>query len=65
MKIEERDTGYHVVADNGKAIKMGDNYFSSAYLPKTADLTEITEIDEKDVPQFKENEDEQIEENNL
>lgn len=65
MKVEEKDKGYHVVADEGKALKCGDDYFFSAYLPKTIDISTITEIDEKDVPQPNENEDEQIEDDNL
>lgn len=64
MKVEVKDKGYHVVADEGKALKCGDDYFFSAYLPKTIDISTITEIDEKDVPQ-NENEDEQVEANNL
>lgn len=65
MKIEEKDKGYHVVADEGKALKCGDDYFFSAYLPKTIDLSTISEIDEQDVPQQNEIEDEQIEDANL
>ena len=65
MKIEEKDKGYHVVADEGKALKCGDDYFFSAYLPKTIDLSTISEIDEKDVPQQNESEDEQVEKDNL
>lgn len=65
MKVEVKDKGYHVVADEGKALKHGDDYFFSAYLPKTIDISTITEIDEKDVPQPNENEDEQVEGNNL
>lgn len=65
MKIEEKTNGYHVVADEGKALKCGNDYFFSAYLPKTIDLSTISEIDEKDVPQQNENEDEQIEDANL
>lgn len=65
MKIEEKTNGYHVVADEGKALKCGDDYFFSAYLPKTIDLSTISEIDEQDVPQQNENEDEQIEDANL
>lgn len=65
MKIEEKTNGYHVVADEGKALKCGDDYFFSAYLPKTIDLSTISEIDEQDVPQQNEIEDEQIEDDNL
>ena len=65
MKIEEKDKGYHVVADEGKALKCGDDYFFSAYLPKTIDLSTISEIDEQDVPQQNGNEDEQVEAYNL
>lgn len=65
MKIEEKTNGYHVVADEGKALKCGDDYFFSAYLPKTIDLSTISEIDEQDVPKQNENEDEQIEDANL
>lgn len=65
MKVEVKDKGYHVVADEGKALKCGDDYFFSAYLPKTIDISTITEIDEKDVPQQNENEDEQVEADNL
>ena len=65
MKIEEKTNGYHVVADEGKALKCGDDYFFSAYLPKTIDLSTISEIDEQDVPQQNGNEDEQIEDANL
>lgn len=65
MKVEEKTNGYHVVADEGKALKCGDDYFFSAYLPKTIDLSTISEIDEQDVPQQNENEDEQIEDANL
>ena len=65
MKIDKKINGYHVVADEGKALKWGDDYFFSAYLPKTIDLSTISEIDEKDIPTQNENEDGQIEENNL
>ena len=65
MKVEKKINGYHVVADEGKALKCGDDYFFSAYLPKTIDLSAITEINEQDVPQQNENEDEQIEDDNL
>ena len=65
MKVEEKTNGYHVVADEGKALKCGDDYFFSAYLPKTIDLSTISEIDEQDVPQQNEIEDEQIEDANL
>ena len=65
MKVEEKDKGYHVVADEGKALKRGDDYFFSAYLPKTIDISIITEIDEQDVPKPNENEDEQVEETTL
>lgn len=65
MKVEERKNGYHVVADEGKALKCGDDYFFSAYLPKTIDIATITEIDEKDVPQQNDNKDGQIEDDNL
>lgn len=65
MKVEKKINGYHVVADEGKALKNGDDYFFSAYLPKTIDISTITEIDEQDVPQPNENEDGQVEGNNL
>lgn len=65
MKVDKKINGYHVVADEGKALKCGDDYFFSAYLPKTIDLSTITEIDEQDVPQQNENEDGQIEKDNL
>ena len=65
MKVEKKINGYHVVADEGKALKCGDDYFFSAYLPKTIDLSTISEIDEQDVPQQNENEDGQIEDDNL
>ena len=65
MKIEEKTNGYHVVADEGKALKCGDDYFFSAYLPKTIDLSTISEIDEQDVPQSYGSEDEQVEADNL
>ena len=65
MKIDKKINGYHVVADEGKALKCGDDYFFSAYLPKTIDLSTITEINEQDVPQPNENEDGQIEDDNL
>lgn len=65
MKVEVKDKGYHVVADEGKALKCGDDYFFSAYLPKTIDLSTISEIDEQDVPKPNENEDGQIEDDNL
>lgn len=65
MKVIEKTIGYHVVADEGKALKCGDDYFFSAYLPKTIDISTITEIDEQDVPQPNENEDEQVEADNL
>lgn len=65
MKVEKKINGYHVVADEGKALKCGDDYFFSAYLPKTIDLSTISEIDEKDIPTQNENEDEQIEDDNL
>ena len=65
MKVEVKDNGYHVVADEGKALKNGDDYFFSAYLPKSIDVSTITEIDEQDVPKPNENEDEQVEADNL
>lgn len=65
MKVEKKINGYHVVADEGKALKCGDDYFFSAYLPATIDLSTITEIDEKDIPTQNENEDEQVEKDNL
>lgn len=65
MKVEKKINGYHVVADEGKALKCGDDYFFSAYLPKTIDLSTISEIDEKDIPTQHENEDGQIEDDNL
>lgn len=65
MKVEVKDNGYHVVADEGKALKCGDDYFFSAYLPKSIDISTITEIDEQDVPQPNENEDGQVEADNL
>ena len=65
MKVDKKINGYHVVADEGKALKYGDDYFFSAYLPKTIDISTITEINEQDVPQPNENEDEQIEDDNL
>lgn len=65
MKIDKKINGYHVVADEGKALKCGDDYFFSAYLPKTIDLSTISEIDEKDIPTQNENEDGQIEDDNL
>ena len=65
MKVEKKINGYHVVADEGKALKCGDDYFFSAYLPKTIDLSTISEIYEKDIPTLNENEDEQVEKDNL
>ena len=65
MKVDKKINGYHVVADEGKALKYGDDYFFSAYLPKTIDISTITEINEQDVPQLNENEDEQVEKDNL
>ena len=65
MKVEKKINGYHVVADEGKALKCGDDYFFSAYLPRTIDLSTISEIDEKDIPTQSENEDEQVEKDNL
>lgn len=65
MKVDKKINGYHVVADEGKALKYGDDYFFSAYLPKTIDISTITEINEQDVPQLYENEDEQVEKDNL
>ena len=65
MKVDKKINGYHVVADEGKALKCGDDYFFSAYLPKTIDLSTISEIDEKDIPTLNENEDEQVEKDNL
>lgn len=65
MKVEVKDKGYHVIADEGKALKCRDDYFFSAYLPKTIDLSTISEIDEKDIPTLNENEDGQIEDDNL
>lgn len=65
MKIEEKTNGYHVVADEGKALKCGDDYFFSAYLPKTIDLSTISEIDEKDIPTQNDDENEQVEKDNL
>ena len=65
MKVDKKINGYHVVADEGKALKCGDDYFFSAYMPKTIDLSTISEIDEKDIPTQNENEDGQIEKDNL
>ena len=65
MKVDKKINGYHVVADEGKALKCGDDFFFSAYLPKTIDLSTISEIDEKDVPTQNDNEDGQIEDDNL
>lgn len=65
MKVEKKTNGYHVVANEGKALKCGDDYFFSAYLPKTIDLSTISEIDEKDIPTKSENEYEQVEKDNL
>ena len=65
MKVEKKINGYHVVADEGKALKCGDDYFFSAYLPKTIGLSTISEIDEKDIPTKSENEDEQVEKDYL
>lgn len=65
MKVDKKINGYHVVADEGKALKCGDDYFFSAYLPQTIDLSTINEIDEKDIPTLNENEDGQIEADNL
>ena len=65
MKVDKKINGYHVVADEGKALKCGDDYFFSAYLPKTIDLSTISEIDEKDIPIQSENEDEQVKKDNL
>ena len=65
MKVDKKINGYHVVADEGKALKCGDDYFFSAYLPQTIDLSTISEIDEKDIPTQNENEDEQFEKDNL
>ena len=65
MKVDKKINGYHVVADEGKALKCGDDYFFSAYLPKTIELSTISEIDEKDIPTQNENEDGQIEDDNL
>ena len=65
MKVDKKINGYHVVADEGKALKYGDDYFFSAYLPKTIVLSTITEIDEKDIPTQNDNEDEQVEKDNL
>ena len=65
MKVDKKINGYHVVADEGKALKCGDDYFFSAYLPQTIDLSTISEINEQDVPQPNENEDEQVEKDNL
>ena len=65
MKVDKKINGYHVVADEGKALKCGDDYFFSAYLPKSIDISTITEIDEQNVPQPNENEDEQAERDNL
>lgn len=65
MKVDKKINGYHVVADEGKALKCGDDYFFSAYLPKTIDLSTISEIDEKDIPTKSENEDEQVEKDYL
>ena len=65
MTVEKKINGYHVVADEGKALKCGDDYFFSAYLPQTIDLSTISEIDEKDIPTQNENEDGQIEKDNL
>lgn len=65
MKVDKKINGYHVVADEGKALKCGDNYFFSAYLPKTIDLSTISEIDEKDIPTQNDDEYEQVEKDNL
>lgn len=65
MKVDKKINGYHVVADEGKALKCGEGYFFSAYLPKKFDLSAITEINEQDVPQQNDTEDEQVEADNL
>lgn len=65
MTVEKKINGYHVVADEGKALKCGDDYFFSAYLPKTIDLSTISEIDEKDIPTQNDDEYEQVEKDNL
>lgn len=65
MKVDKKINGYHVVADEGKALKCGVDYFFSAYLPRTIDLSTISEIDEKDIPTQSENEDEQVKKDNL
>ena len=65
MKVDKKINGYHVVAEEGKALKCGDDYFFSAYLPRTIDLSTISEIDEKDIPTQNENEDGQVEKDNL
>ena len=65
MKVDKKINGYHVVADEGKALKCGDDYFFSAYLPRAIDLFTIREIDEQDVPQQNDHEDEQVEKDNL
>ena len=65
MKVDKKINGYHVVADEGKALKCGDDYFFSAYLPSTIGISTITEIDEQDVPKPNANEDEQVEADNL
>ena len=65
MKVDKKINGYHVVADEGKALKCGDDYFFSAYLPPTLDLSTIRELDAKDIPTQNENDDEQVEKDNL
>ena len=65
MKVDKKINGYHVVADEGKALKCGDDYFFSAYLPNTIDLSTISEIDEKDIPTQNDDEYEQVEKDNL
>ena len=65
MKVDKKINGYHVVADEGKALKCGDDYYFSAYLPRTIDLSTISEIDEKDIPTQNDDEYEQVEKDNL
>lgn len=65
MKVDKKINGYHVVADEGKALKCGDDYFFSAYLPKTIDLSTISEINEQDIPTQNDDEYEQVEKDNL
>lgn len=50
MIVEHRESNNYVAAEESKYLKWRNDYFKMAYLPLTVDLSEITEVDESEVP---------------